>query len=155
MNRMPDEVRTFTPEHLEGCARLYAVTFREGPWNEAWTEDSALERLSQVTQSPGFYGLVALREEEVIGLAFGYRRRRPSGDFFLLDEMCVEAGTQRSGVGNWLIARLRQDLADDGVSRVVLLTAGDSPARHFYEKNGFREDEGWILMIYDPPPNES
>lgn len=154
MDRTPDDVRAFAPEHLDGCARLYAATFAQDPWNEPWDKDSAGERLAQVTGSPGFYGLVAVRDTEVVGLALGYRRRHPAGDFFLLDEMCVESGMRRGGVGNWLVARLRHDLAEEGVSRVVLLTAWDSPARHFYEKNGFHEAASTVLMIYDPPPQE-
>ena len=155
MDRPADEIRTFEAVHENGCAQLYAATFNEGPWHEDWTEDSARERLSQVTGSPDFYGLVALRGGDVVGLAFGYRRRQPSGDFFLLDEMCVSADTRRSGVGNWLMARLRQDLAGAGVIRIVLLTTGDGRARHFYEKNGFQVDDGWVIMVREQQPGDA
>ncbi len=150
-----DEIRTFAQEHANGCAKLYAATFGEKPWHEAWTEDSARERLSQVTDSPNFYGLVALRGGEVVGLAFGYRRRRPGGDFYFLDEMCVDSETRSSGVGNWLMARLRQDLAEAGVVRIVLLTTGGGRARHFYEKNGFQVDDNWVLMTRERQPGDA
>lgn len=149
MNEPTGEVEAFVPQYLDGCARLYAATFSENPWNEGWTQETAKERLSQVIGTPGFHGLVVVRDEEVVGLAFGYRRRRPEGDFFLLDEMCVSSTLGRTGLGHMLITRLRRDLAGQNVERVVLLTGRNGPARTFYEKNGFRENLDWVLMVAD------
>lgn len=149
MNEPAGEVEAFAPEHLDGCARLYAATFSENPWNEGWTPETARERLLQVIGAPGFHGLVVVRDEEVVGLALGYRRRRPEGDFFLLDEMCVSSTLGRIGLGHMLLTRLRRDLASQGVGRVVLLTGRNGPARAFYEKNGFRENFDWVLMVAD------
>ncbi len=60
-----------------------------------------------------------------------------TGEHFYLKEMCVRPSEQRRGIGTLLMEYLLDELQSEDVERVYLLTMRESPARAFYEENGF------------------
>lgn len=122
---------------LAACSSLYAETFNAPPWNEDWRVADAAQRLRDILATPRAHGVCASTADGAMtGFAVGRRERYGSEDHFLLQEMCVDAALQRQGQGTALLEALRGHLPD--VRRWYLLTARDSAASTFYERNGFR-----------------
>lgn len=53
-------------------ADLYAKVYNAPPWNEDWTQASALDELMQGLQKEGFSGVV-LGDKKLIGFSWGYK----------------------------------------------------------------------------------
>ena len=134
-------IDSFPRGNLEDGARLYRTVFNEPPWNDDWTVETAQTRLSEIIETPGYRGYSALLDEELVGLVMGYLEQWHTGEHFYLKEMCVRPSWQRHGIGTSLMEHLTEALRNDGVERVYLLTMQESPARAFYEINGFRLNE--------------
>lgn len=134
-------IDSFQRDKLEDGARLYRTVFNEPPWDDNWTLESAQTRLSEIIETPGYRGYSASLEEELVGLVMGNLEQWYTGEHFYLKEMCVRPSRQRRGIGTTLMEYLTRDLREDGVERVYLLTMQESPAREFYETNGFRLNE--------------
>ncbi|TQM65176.1 acetyltransferase (GNAT) family protein [Humibacillus xanthopallidus] len=126
-----------TSGDLDACVSLYVDTFNAPPWNESWTDDDAAQRLGDFLATPRAYGVCSLSSDgQVLGFALGHLERSQGDDHFLLKEMCVRTSMQREGHGTRLLQALTDHLAH--VRHWYLLTARDSDASAFYERNGFR-----------------
>jgi len=108
--------------------------------------ESALNRLEDIYNMPWSHSVVAIEEERIIGFAIGYIERWHQGKSFYLKEMCIDSTKQRSGIGTKIMDVLCQNLVSQGVKKIYLLTAQDSPAAAFYEKRGFCHNSKIIMM---------
>lgn len=130
-------ISTLTDADLEACVVLYVETFNAPPWNEAWEVADATQRLSDFLATPRAQGVCATDSDgRLVGFALGHLERSGAEDHFLLKEMCVRAPQQRRGHGTLLLEGLTERLG--GVRHWYLLTARESDASAFYERNGFR-----------------
>ncbi|WP_110927005.1 GNAT family N-acetyltransferase [Bacillus massiliglaciei] len=140
------EIRLFTNEDLQQCTETFVEVFDGEPWNDNWTCERASQYLSDFIDTPGFKGIIAAEEGIVIGFLFGIRKRWWSGDEFFIHEMCVRLEYQRKGTGKRLLEFLRNELADNNISSLSLLTDRGIPAERFYLKNGFKEIERLVFL---------
>ncbi|ADJ17089.1 GNAT family N-acetyltransferase [Halalkalicoccus jeotgali] len=138
---MTVSVESFPRDNLDEGVQLYRAVFNEPPWEDDWTDETARRRLSQIIETPGYRGYGASVRGELVGLVMGNLEQWYTGEHFYLKEMCVCPSQQRHGIGTTLIAHLIETLQKESVERVYLLTMQESPARAFYENNGFRLDE--------------
>jgi len=125
-------------DDLEEVAAVYQHTFNASPWNEGWELEAASERLKGVLAAPHGLGVVASRQEAVIGFALGYLEPWVTGMHFQLKEMCVLPGEQRHSVGTFLLEFLLRTLKERGVVQVFCETRAGVPAETFYRRAGFR-----------------
>ena len=139
-------IRESTPADLAACARFFAEVFNAAPWDEDWTEESSLQRLSDCAATPNFLGMVAEDDAGIAALAFGYWQRYQEEKHYYLLEFCVANDRQGEGIGTRLIEALHARLQNDGVNRIYTLTARETPAQDFYEKAGFYVSPKMILM---------
>lgn len=100
------ELRPLAADDLEEVARLYAETFNRPPWNDGWTEEAALERLSRYLDHPDSLGVVAIRDGRVHRFALGMAERWVDGEYFHLKEMCTDPSAQRTGIGDRVLEEL-------------------------------------------------
>lgn len=130
-------ITSLTSESLNACVSLYVDTFNAPPWNESWTAADAAQRLGDFFATPRAYGVCSRDSSgEVVGFALGHLERSGADDHFLLKEMCVRTSAQRQGHGTRLLETLADQLGY--VQHWYLLTARDSDASAFYQRNGFR-----------------
>lgn len=132
--------------NLMECVDLFVSVFNNPPWNESWDTEAVTQRLDDCTRTPGFYGLIAKTGDEVVGFALGFIERWDKGKHFYLKETCIATEKQRYGVGTALLKELEEQLKNQGVAKLYLETARDTPAQAFYEKNGFNVSPKMIMM---------
>jgi aminoglycoside 6'-N-acetyltransferase I len=149
------KIRQVRCDDICRCAEVFVAVFSREPWNEDWRVTDALTRLEELYRTPGFYGVIAYADEEMVppedseqglGFAMGHTERWKRGRPFYLTEMCVMPHRQRRGVGTAIMRVLCQDLAEMDVEAMYLLTLRDSPAEAFYEQCGFNVNSRMILM---------
>lgn len=130
-------ITTLSTDALGACVALYVDTFNAPPWNESWKAEDAAQRLGDSLATPRAHGVCSRDSDgELLGFAVGHLERSGVDDHFLLKEMCVRPSRQREGHGTRLLGALAKHLED--VRHWYLLTARDSDASAFYERNGFR-----------------
>lgn len=130
-------ISALTGEDLDACVSLYVETFNAPPWSESWRAEDAAQRLGDFIATPRAHGVcLTTPNARLLGFAVGHLERSGAEDHFLLKEMCVRGGEQRKGHGTRLLEALAERLGE--VRHWYLLTARDSDAAAFYERNGFR-----------------
>jgi ribosomal protein S18 acetylase RimI-like enzyme len=141
-------IRAIATDDIPHCARLFTEVFCNPPWNEHWTQTSALRRLDDCARTPGFLGLLTEDERGLCGFVFGYSQHYLDEQHYYLLELCIDTARQRQGVGAALLTALKAKAAEAGISRLYTLTARDTPAQDFYTKNGFYVSPKMIMMAH-------
>ena len=139
------EFKLLEENDLIKCTETFIKVFNDEPWNDEWTFPKAQKYLLDFYNAPGFLGVIALDNKEVIGFIFGVQRTWWSGNEFYIHEMCVESQHQNKGIGKSLLDHLIKLLGND-ISNITLLTDRGIPAEDFYKKNGFEEIERLIFL---------
>lgn len=139
-------LRPAVPADLTDCALFFCGVFNSAPWNEHWTPETSLQRLTDCMQTPGFLGLIAEEGAEIVALAFGYSQQYQDERHYHLLEFCTAADRQGQGIGTALLEKLHSHLRAEGVARICTLTARDAPAQDFYLTKGFYLSPKMVLM---------
>lgn len=134
-------------ENLARCANLFVAVFNHAPWNETWEIAAVVQRLEDCFNTPQFYGLVAIENDQLVGFALGHTESWDNSRYFNLREICVACSRQRQGVGTELMKALSENLKKQSVDKIYLHTTRDTDAQAFYEKHGFRVSEKMVMML--------
>jgi GNAT superfamily N-acetyltransferase len=140
----PESIIDVQSPLIPRCADLFAAVFNGPPWNESWTIESASQRLAEIAGTPGFAGVALVAGDTVTGVSLGQAERWHTGRVFCLREMFVRPGLQRQGRGSRLLAALGERIPD--AAGHYLITDRGSPAQAFYEKHGYAEARGRVMM---------
>ncbi|MEO4052819.1 GNAT family N-acetyltransferase [Solibacillus sp. CAU 1738] len=140
------ELKILVENDLTKCTSTFIEVFNDEPWNDEWTFTKAKKYLLDFYNTPGFLGVLAVENEEIIGFIFGVHRIWWSGDEFFINEMCVKLQHQNKGIGRLLLNHLITELDNSNISNITLLTDRGIPAEEFYKKSGFEEIERLIFL---------
>ena len=140
------EFKLLAENDLIKCTETFIEVFNDVPWNDEWTFTKAKKYLLNFYQTPGFLGVLAVENNEILGFIFGVNRVWCSGDEFFINEMCVRKQYQNKGIGKAMLNHLIKELHSSNISNIVLLTDRGIPAEEFYKKNGFEEIERIIFL---------
>lgn len=144
---MSDEIRSIVPPDVPVLARIFKECFAAPPWSEAWTDETAIRRLSQFMGTETRRGVVAFEGERAVGFVLGQIEAWVEGNLFLVQEMCVVSDRRRSGLGGRLLEWLLRDIESrDHVTRTYLLTDADSAAEAFYLGRGFQRSGRRVVL---------
>lgn len=141
-------------EDISSCAKIFCEVFNNPPWNENWVLSSAIPRLKETFEHPGFFGLKADSDSKIVGFVMGYTETWHEKKHYYLKEMCVIPEKQRRGIGSSLLDELKKHLIYRQGSNIYLLTLRDSQAQSFYAKNGFYVSDTMIVMGLSLKPSQ-
>lgn len=140
--------------YFDGAIAVYADAFSRPPYSDPDRGEEIRHRLleTHVTRE-GFAAYVALLDDEVVGMTYGYSGKpgqwwhdtvvnnlagdvasRWLGNSYELVEIAVSPDYQGRGIGTMLIERLLRDRPE---ATCVLSTRTDSEAHRLYSRLGF------------------
>lgn len=146
------EIRKYKPRYLKDCTRLFVDAFSREPWNDNWTFPRAKNLLRDITNMPGFKGLVIRVDKEIIGACLGRITCIADEDVYHVEYMFVDPRCQRKGYGQRLLSQVKDVLVQSGVRKIGLTTFIDTPAESFYKQAGFRTS-GRVVNMYTEVEN--
>jgi aminoglycoside 6'-N-acetyltransferase I len=142
-----DEIRPIVPQDVSVLARIFKECFAAAPWNEAWSDETAIRRLSQFMGTKTCRGVVAFEAGRAVGFVLGQIEGWVDGNLFLVQDMCVVSDRQRSGLGGRLLEWLLRDIEPrDRVTGTYLLTDAGSAAEVFYLGQGFQRSGRKVVL---------
>lgn len=125
------------------------LAFKEKPWEESWTFSDANRRITGILESPSSFGLVALADNKVVGIALGLSKGYLDKQDFWLDEFSVDPNYQKQGIATKLIKELKKKLKEKEITKIYLVTRKHYPCVRLYEKEGFSSEGEDLLMTVD------
>ena len=121
-------IKNMTKENIADYAKLYMSVFNSPPWNDSWSEETAVRRISEIMSSDTFIGKAAYQ--------------------FHLLEFFVKVSAQNNGIGTSLMNELKTELKSQGITHIYLITSHGEKTEGFYSRRGFRTVSE-IVMVND------
>ena len=150
---MTNDIRIETIESntiLDRCAEVLVDAYNSEPWNDNWTKEKALEKLTCFYASPKFMGWTAWQGNKLLGGCVGNIEPYYLGDYFYLKEMFVYHKAQGRGIGAGLMTTVKQHLEKLDVKTIILFTGKEFFPFDFYVKAGFNVMEDMRMMNFGP-----
>ena len=125
---------------------------------EAVMEHPAAARYHRDWGRPGDLGAIAEADGEVVGVAYCRLFTDDDHGQGYVDAatpevaVAVRDGHRGTGIGGRLLTALARLVAAAGIEQLSLSVDAENPARHLYEKLGYRElraDDDGVLMLLD------
>ena len=139
-------IRRYKNTDVDKIAIALTQTYREEPWNEAWSVELARIRMEELMSGPMSIGFVFEEDNEILGVMVGRRNTYLNGPEYFVDEFFVVPSSQKKGIGSKLISHAREELSKEGFVDIVLNTEKGYPSERFYKKNGFVQKDSLIFM---------
>jgi aminoglycoside 6'-N-acetyltransferase I len=140
------EFKEIKIEDIEILSSMYVETFNSPPWNDEWTIETASKRLYQMINCEGFYGLIAYKEEMVVGMILGSEEQFFNGVMFNIKEFCIKNKMRNNGIGTILLKEFEKRLKNRGVTEIILFTSREDGTEGFYNKRGLKPYNGMVMM---------
>lgn len=137
-------IREFKSDDIVKTVELYIRVFNSPPWNDKWTKETVIKRLTQMINCEGFYGLVCYENDEPIAMILGNHEYYYDGMQFIIKEFCVDNHFQGKGIGKKLLDIFTQKLKEKNIKETYLFTSKRQSG--FYEKCGF-ETLDLVMML--------
>jgi predicted N-acetyltransferase YhbS len=150
---MSTELRRGVPADADKCGRICFEAFkvladRHGVPQDFPSPEVASGLLSMLLAHPGFHGVVATRDGEIVGSNFMDERSSIVG----IGPISVDPHTQNRGVGRLLMEHVLDRAAQRRAPGVRLVQAGyNNQSLCLYTKLGFRTREPLSLVTGSPP----
>ncbi len=135
-------------EILDKCADILVEAYNSDPWNDNWTKEKALEKLTCFYNSPKFIGWTAYKDNQLLGCVVGNIEPYYTGDYYYLKEMFVSVQSQKKGVGAQLMQAVKDYLKTIDIKTIILFTGKDYFPFNFYLKSGFNTMEEMRMMHF-------
>lgn len=133
-------------DHLEKIAEMYVEAFNAPPWNDKWTSELVIKRLSQMMNCEGFYGMICSENDQINGMILGNHEVFFDGMHFNIKEFCVRLNLRGKGVGSKLLKEFENRLMKRGINEMYLFTSKTDQTEIFYQNRGFRSWNNMVLM---------
>ncbi|EDS78495.1 spermine/spermidine acetyltransferase [Clostridium botulinum C str. Eklund] len=139
-------IKKFEKEYLKECSKIYPSIFNEKPWEESWTEDIAYKRLKEVYDTPNFFGIAYIKDENIIGAILGNIEHWNIGKKYILKEFFIDSKCQGRGLGCKMLGELEEKLCKLSVKSIELNTIVGRSTEGFYFQNGYEVNKQMIVM---------
>lgn len=142
-----NNISIMTSSEIEEYALLYISAYSAEPWKEEYKTSQIIDYIQRFINFNERYGIIYKIDNKIIGLVLGMKIPAPDGDYFRIEDMCINSSEQRKGYGSEFFNQLKYYIKQNGMDSIVLGTVKGYPSFEFYIKNGFRHVESSALMF--------
>lgn len=143
---MSFEIRAMDLSRLSEYAELFVSVFNQKPWNDEWTQETALIRIENMMRTNTFIGKALYADNDLKGIIWGQKEQYYDGIHFQIQEFCVKTSEQNKGYGKALLGALKAELSEAGVTNTYLITSKGESTEGYYAKRGFVTSDYMVLM---------
>lgn len=140
-------MKPFERSMLQEGVDLFMDTFSREPWNDVYeSREQVVTFFENHMANNCFLGYALFRDGVMLALSIGLKKPYIKGLEYYIDEFCVCAGCQGQGIGTAFLRLIGEDMENQNLRAIMLLTEKGFPSEAFYLKNGFKAYEQLVFM---------
>ena len=140
-------IRKMNEGDMPRCAEILCEAYNNEMWQCHWTAQTGTAYLLDYFRAEKFVGFVLEEDGDIIGALFAHEKIWWNNSELYVDEVFITPTKQRGGYGSALLKAAEQYSAEHGLAGLTLCTNKYAPARDFYRKNGFSDNEYIVFMF--------
>ena len=129
------------------CAEILCAVYNNEMWQCHWTMKTGEAYLEDYFEAKKFVGFILEENGKIVGAMFAHEKVWWNNSELYIDEMFVLPEKQRGGYGGMLMNAAEKYVQEHGLAGLTLCTNKYAPARDFYRKNGFTNNE-FVMFMY-------
>ncbi|MFH1585316.1 MAG: GNAT family N-acetyltransferase [archaeon] len=138
------KIRKANEQDYDRIAELYKQGFSEGPYNEPWTLDKALDKLKLFLKYCDIY--VAVDDDKIIGFVIANPNHWCPGEVIFGEEIVVDNKYRRKGVAKKLTNYIEEKYKEKGFKLVMTIINKKANSYQLTKSLGFIESKSNIIM---------
>ncbi|QBO35042.1 GNAT family N-acetyltransferase [Periweissella cryptocerci] len=140
------EIIKYDTRYNDEVVDLYITVFSQAPWNETFDRNKVVNMVNNHAANNYFNAYLGIENGAVVAVSLGFMKPWYDGFEYYIEEFFVAPNSQHSGRGTALMAAIRQDLLQQDIHAIILMTRRDSPAAKFYTKDGFNAEPDLLVL---------
>lgn len=132
-----------TEETMDQVIEIY-ISHYNGYEDGEWTYETDYRRIHQMLTIEDSLCLIVKKEQEIIGLVYGYLEQYDDIKAYNLKEIVLRPELQNKGIGQKIMLALEDVVREHGGSSIRLDAVNDGMHDHFYKKLGYQDTTNLI-----------
>jgi len=129
---------------LKEISIIYMNEFSKPPYNEKWTENKALEAITNYQENHDLYTIKV--EEEIVGFISINPNFMCPGEVAFVEEIAIKESFQNKGIGTFVFKEIFKIYKKKGFKRFLGIVNVNSKANKFYKKLGVNPSKEDMLI---------
>ncbi|MBS3172327.1 GNAT family N-acetyltransferase [Candidatus Woesearchaeota archaeon] len=132
---------------IRTIAKIYMTEFSKPPYNESWTINKSLKKISFFYQ---FYDLYSIKaDQELVGFICINPNFLCPGDIAFGEEIAIKEGYTDKGIGTWVLNEISKTYSKKGFKKLMGIVDTNSRAKKLYKRLGINPSKKNILIEKD------
>lgn len=137
--------RDMTKKDVDLVIKFYMECYNDTD-NDEWTYEVTFKRIMQIFMKPDSRCYIVESHNEILGFAMGYIEEFIPNPYYFLSEIVVSPKLRGQGYGTKFMTYIEENLKEDNVNKIILLSANDEMHKYFYNSLGYVTHRGIICM---------
>ena len=138
------KIKKAQEKDLEKIAKVFKQEFRKPPYDEYWTEETALKRIKEYFNKSTIFFVE--EEKDIIGFIIFNIYTWFDGKKANIQEFAISADHQGKGIGKSLYQYLESYLKKQDVKSIELMSEKKSKAFNIYNLWGYKLDKDFVYL---------
>lgn len=140
------EIIKYDAQYAEEVVDLNITVFSQAPWNETFDRKKVVAFVNNQAANNYFNGYLGIEAGAVVAVSLGFMKPWYDGFEYYIEEFFVAPSVQRSGRGTAMMAAIRDDLLQQDIHAIILMTRRNSFAHQFYTQDGFNTEADLVVL---------
>jgi len=134
-------------EDIREIAKIYAEEFSKPPYNESWTEDKAIFKITK------FFSFCDIWKASIDNKIAGFIIINPNywcpGEIVFGEEIAISQQYQMKGIGTQLVTKILEEYKSKGYKRFMGIININSKSLNLFKKFDLEKDKENIVIGVD------
>lgn len=138
------KIKKATTKDFKKIAEISKKEYSKKPYNEKWTEVTALKKIKEYHKFCKIY--VTVFKKEIVGFIIFYDYPYENGREGFIEEIVIDSKYQDNGFGRTLLNFVENYLKKKKMKSVTLLSNTKSKAFNIYKKRKYKHFKNLVYM---------
>lgn len=140
------EILKMKVDSIEEYVEIHMDVFSKSPWNINEKKEDISEYFLKYFRMNSFLGYEFREGNRILGFSMGYKKPWIEGYEYFIDQFCIKRLEQNKGLGTKFLDIMEEELYEEEVVNITLMTDKYLMAYKFYKGVGFESLDEYRML---------